>query len=220
MQVIKKIALLFVVALFSNTLFAQPAIGIRGGINYGSVSEPAVIGGVLPDFKNILGINIGIVGEIPINQSLSFQPELAFNQKGFKLQEGLTIDLFKVPLPIGAKVVTRVNYLDLPLLLKYKLGNNAWNAYLTAGPVFSYATGGKLQTKAQVLIDIPITSTDLDLDALGYSRMEVSASLGAGLSLNTGSGSLFFDARYLHGLSDVYDVPLSLIHISEPTRPY
>ncbi|MEM9821932.1 MAG: porin family protein, partial [Bacteroidota bacterium] len=208
MQAIRKIVLLFVVAFYSSQLFAQPAIGIRGGINYGAVAEPAVIGGVLPDFKNIFGWNIGVIGEIPINRSLSFQPELALNQKGFQLREGLNIDLFKIPIPIGASAVTRVNYIDLPLLLKYKLGNQAWNAYLTAGPVFSYATGGQLQTKAQVLFDIPITSTDLDLGALGYSRMEVSASLGAGLSFDTGAGSLFFDARYVRGLTDVYDVPV------------
>ena len=208
MQVIKRIVILAIIALLSLPAFAQPSIGIRGGINYGEVSEPAVIGGILPDFKSILGINLGVVGEIPISSNFSFQPELAFNQKGFKLQEGFNVDIFKIPVPLGAKVVTKVNYIDMPLLAKYKFGNEKMNAYLTAGPVFSYASGGKLQTKAQFLFDIPITSTKLDLDALGYSRFEVSASVGAGLSFNTGSGSLFIDARYIHGLTDVYDVPV------------
>ena len=208
MQVIKRIVTFALIILLSSPLFAQPAIGIRGGINYGSVSEPEIIGGILPDFKSIIGLNLALVGEIPLGNNFSFQPELAYAQKGFKIQEGLNVDLFKIPIPIGAKVVTKVNYMEVPLLAKYRFGSEKVNAYLTAGPVLSYATGGKLQTKAQILFDIPITSTDLDLDALGYQRFDFSASVGAGLSVDTGAGELFVDARYVHGFNNVYDVPL------------
>lgn len=205
---LKKYSIFVFSLLMAVTLQAQTSIGFRAGINYGSVSEPDVIGKIIPDFENIVGTNFALVTEIGITNQFAIQPELTFTQKGFKIKEGIDINLFNIPLPLGVKATTKVNYLEVPLLAKVKFGNDQIQSYLTVGPVLSFAAGGRFKTQAQLLFDIPVIDKKLDLDALGYNRFEFSASVGGGVSVNTGNGSLFVDARYVHGFTDVYDVPV------------
>ena len=208
MDRLKKFLSIVILLVLSMNVMAQTSIGFRGGINVGNVSEPDIIGQILPDFQSIIGSNVAVVVEIGISDHFSFQPELAFTQKGFKLKEGIDINLFKIPLPLGVKATTKVNYVEIPLLAKVKFGNEKMQTYLTAGPVLSYAVGGRFKTQAQILFDIPIIDQKLDLDALGYNQFEIGVSVGGGLSFNTGQGAFFVDARYTHGFTDVYDVPV------------
>lgn len=188
---------------------AQTSIGFRAGFTYANVPEPAAISGIVPDFKFILGKSFAAVADISINDQFSFQPELAYTEKGFAISEGFDLDLFDIPIPLGIKAVTKVNYIEAPLLAKYKFGNEKVGAYLMAGPTLAYATGGRFQTKAQILIDIKLIDQKLDLDNLGYNRFEMGGTLGAGLNFNTNNGGSFFiDARYTKGFTNVYDVPV------------
>jgi len=188
---------------------AQTSIGIRGGITYSNVPEPSAISGIVPDFKFITGKSFAVVADIGINNQFSFQPELAYTEKGFAIREGFDVNLFEVPIPLGVKAITKVNYIEAPLLAKYKFGNEKVGAYLMAGPTLGYATGGRFQTKAQILIDINLIDRKLDLDNLGYERFEVGGTVGAGVNFNTNNGGSFFiDARYTKGFTNVYDVPV------------
>lgn len=188
---------------------AQTSIGFKGGFNYANVPEPSAVSGIVPDFKFVLGKSFAVVADIGVNDQFSFQPELAYTQKGFAIREGFDINLFDVPIPLGVKAVTKVNYIEAPLLAKYKFGNEKVGAYLLAGPTLGYATGGRFQTKAQILVDIKLVDQKLDLDNLGYERFEVGGTLGAGINFNTGNGGSFFiDARYTKGFTNVYDVPI------------
>ncbi|MCB0643939.1 MAG: hypothetical protein KDC44_19965, partial [Phaeodactylibacter sp.] len=67
---------------------------------------------------------------------------------------------------------------------------------------------GKITTRAKVLVEIDLFDTPINLDNIGYERLELGATAGAGVAFNTGGGELFLDARYLHGFTEVYDVPL------------
>ena len=97
----------------------------------------------------------------------------------------------------------------MPVLAKAKFGNEKTNFYVVAGPTFGYATGGSLDTRAKLLIEIDLFKTDINLDAVGYERWEVGGMAGAGVNFNVGNGNnLFFDVRYAHGFSQPYDIPI------------
>ena len=208
MKALPKSLLTFLIAIISTITFAQTSIGFRGGVNFTTISQPDIIKSITPDFKSTIGTNVALVAEIGISENFALQPEIGYSQKGFKIEEGINVDIFNIPVPIGAKVVTKFNYFEAPLLAKFKFGSPQVQAYVVAGPVLSYATGGQLKTKAKILIDIPLTSTNLNLNALGFERFDIGATVGTGLMLHTKGGSIFADVRYTKGFKDVYDIPL------------
>ena len=208
MKVTLQTALAIVITLLSVNLQAQTFIGIRGGINAAGINPPNEISGVSSVLEDIITANIAFVSEFELGEKVSFQPELAYTRKGFKIEQGIDLDLFNVPVPLGVKAVTSFDYLEIPLLLKYNLRGEGINAHVFAGPSMGYAISGKLKTKANFLFEIPISETDLNLDNLGYKRFEVGGVVGAGLSFDAKNGKFFVDARYTHGFTELYDVPV------------
>jgi len=207
MQKSKKVINTVLFALLTFALSAQTSIGIRGGLNFANVPAPSGISNLLPIFKPAKGASVALVTEMGIGKNFAIQPELAYHQKGFALKAGLDFLLFNVDVPLGIKAVTKVNYLEAPILGKYKFGSGKVGGYVVAGPTIGYALNGRFTTKAQVLIDIKITDEKLDLANLGYNRFELGGILGAGVNFKTGNGNLFIDARYARGFTNVYDVP-------------
>ena len=183
MTSLPKFVATLVLAVLTVPMIAQTSIGFRTGIITGSVDAPSAIESITPDFKNIYGTNIALVSEIDITPNFSLQPELMFTQKGFAIREGLDLELFNIDLPSRCQsCTTKVNYVEVPLLAKYKFGGAAVQAYVAAGPSLGYATSGRLKTKAQLILDIPISNTSLNLDNIGYQRMEVGGVFAAGLN--------------------------------------
>lgn len=201
------ILLLCCACFFTHNLQAQHAFGVRFGFNSATVTAPDIISNTI-DFDRATGVNIGVFGEIKVSDFFSFQPELAFIQKGVSIREGFDIKLFDIPLPIGAEAVTKINYLEVPLLAKFSTGGEGVKAYAIVGPSLGYATGGRLKAKANLLIDIPLSNTKYDLDAVGVNRFELGGVLGAGVEFPMGNGALVLDARYQRGFTDVNAVPV------------
>ena len=200
-----------VVFCLAHAATAQTTAGILlGGAShqlivpdfYDAVSE-------LPDLRPVKSVRAGGFVNVPVAGGFSVQPELHFTRKGFKIDESADLKLFDVPLPVGGVAVTRINYVELPVLAKYNFGTGSVSAYLTAGPSVSYATGGRLDTRARVLVEIDLFSTDLNLDAIDYRRTELSGVLGGGVQFKAQNGNTFFvDARYTRGLTQVVDIPV------------
>ncbi len=93
----------------------------------------------------------------------------------------------------------------MPILAKAKVGN----FYFLAGPTFGYAMSGRLETRARALIEFDLFDTKIDLDQVGYERWEIGGMAGAGVSVPVGNGGqIFLDARYSHGFTQAYDIPV------------
>ncbi len=193
-------------ALFS--LKAQISVGLKGGGNFANVNATQSLDNLIPDFQDITTFSVGGVAEIGITDQLAFQPELLYTRKGFGIRQSTDVNLFNIPLPLGVTAETHLDYLELPLLAKVKLGTNNINAFLTAGPTFGYATGGRLLTRANVLLDFTLVDTPINLEAINFQRFEIGGALGAGLEVDTEYGRFFAEARYNHGFSQLYDIPL------------
>lgn len=186
----------------------QVSFGVKGGVNFSNINATRAIDQLTPDFSDIIALNFGGVAEIAFNDQFAVQAELLFQQKGFGVQQGVDVNLFNIPLPLGVTAETRINYLDIPLLAKVKFGNEQFNGFLTAGPTFGYATGGRLLTKANVILDLTLVNTPINLDAINFKRFEVGGAVGGGLSFDSDFGELFIEARYNHGFTELYDIPL------------
>ncbi len=202
-------AIAFVFAL--NMSAQEISFGIKTGVQSANVKVPGFINDIsqIPDFKSITTVNVGAVSEIALHKNFAVQPELNFTQKGFQLNENFDVNLFSLPIPVGATAITKFNYLEMPLLAKAKFGNENANFYLVAGPTFGYTLSGKLDTRAKLLVEVDLFETAIDLDAVGYERWEVGGMAGGGVSIGTGNGSqLFLDVRYSHGFTQPYDIPV------------
>lgn len=194
---------------FSITLSAQVSLGFRTGATWSNVQASEGLDALAPDFKTISGFHVAAVTEIAFGNHFSLQPELAFTRKGFGIREDFGIELFDMPLPVGLRNDTRVNYVELPLLAKYKFGDQNAQFYLMAGPSVGYATKGRLLTRAKLLlIDVKVLDTPINLDAVHYERLEAGAVAGAGVNIRLGGTNLFFDGRYSHSFTQVYDIPV------------
>lgn len=209
-----KIILAIAAFAFSTTFsFAQVSVGAKAGVYTSFLTVTDAVDRISPDIEGLTTASFGLVAEIGIGESFAFQPELLYTTKGFKLTEGLDINLGGFPLPAGVTANTKINYIEMPLLAKYKFGQQAVKFNVTAGPVLSYAANGQLETKTNFILDLNPIKTNIDLDALNYERLEVSASVGAGMAIETNSGQFFADVRYVHGFSDLYNAPVVDLNI-------
>jgi len=201
---------LFAALLLTTTLAlqVQVSIGARVGYQLNNVYTTEGLGAIAPNFLNIDEVNFGLVTEIPVAGGFSFQPELAYTTKGFGLKEGFDAELLGVNLPVSARAETRVRYVEMPLLAKYKFGEEALQAYVAAGPTLSYANSGQIDTYANLLLEVDLGSIPLNLDAINYERFDVGATVALGAQYDFGPVTTFVDARYYRGFSELYDIPL------------
>jgi hypothetical protein len=212
MLIMKKVmnfsAVLFFLGL-ATAVMGQFSLGVKGGMQWVDVKAP-IVDEVeqISDFQAIRTAHFGLVSEYEIADFFAVQPELSYTTKGFKVDEQFDINLFNVPVPLGARAYTRFNYLEMPLLAKAKIGNDVVEGYVLAGPTFGYALNGNIQTRANFLVEIDVFESRIDLDELGYNRFEVGGMAGLGFAVKTNSGKIFADARYSHGFTESYDVPL------------
>lgn len=204
-QNVLTIATLLLTATFS---YAQVSVGAKTGVYTSFLDVTDAAEGLTQNVEGLTTPTFGIVTEIGLGENFAFQPELLYTTKGFKISEGVNINLGGLPIPAGVTARTKINYLEVPLLAKYKFGTEGLRFNIAAGPVVSYAVNGQLDTRANLLFDINPLKTNIDLDALNYERLEVSASIGAGIEYETSGGALFADARYVHGFSDLYNAPV------------
>lgn len=211
MKTIKKIVL-FTLALVSisiTSIYAQNiSIGLRGGITQSNVYYTQLLDQIAPNFSDVTDFSIGAVVEIGISEQFAIQPELGYARKGFGVREGINVDAFGLPIPVGVAAESKFDYIEMPVLAKLKFGGESMKGYIAAGPTVGYALDGRIVTKANALIDIPLGTTPIDLDAINYERFEVGGTVGAGIAWETGVGQLFADVRYNHGFTTLYDIPV------------
>ena len=118
-----------VIAICSITAYAQPAIGVQLGANFGMGQSGGsyFASGLSNDPK--VGLVIGLLADIPVIEKLSFRPELNFIQKGSKYGGAAYLG--------GFSNVTKVtlNYIELPLNVVYKMSLGSINNKLYFGLV-------------------------------------------------------------------------------------
>jgi hypothetical protein len=196
------------IALFTTNIHAnaQVSIGGRFGVTANNVVAPALNNTL--SFNQTYNYSAGVVAEIPLGNWLALQPELNYTTKGFGMDLSKDFKIFDINLPLGVKANTKLQYLEVPLLLKAKFGNESVHGYVTAGPTLGYALAGRLVGTTSLLIDVKVYDAPINLNTNGFNRFEVGGLLGGGVAFETGTGQLFLDARYTRGLTQSYEIPV------------
>jgi len=159
---------------------AQSQIGVRGGV---LISKQDFQNGMLSeDPQSKFGADLALVAEFGIGPVFAIMPEFHWLQKGAKIADitGTIGESSKI-----------FDYFELPLLVKFKFGENA-GFFLLAGPSIGYLFNATDK-------DGDGSTTDINLD--DYKRAELGAHLGAGLKL----GPINVDIRYIIGFSNIAD---------------
>ncbi len=182
---------------------AQFSLGVRGGIISSTAQFSEDLGF---EFDNRLGALGGVVAEIRFNEGFAIQPELNYVQRGWQ-----STFLISIPNLYTAETVTktRINYVELPILLKAGFNLGPARLDLLAGPSFSKAISGKndVTTTTTFLAgdkDVDKTSTDLEFDN-DIKKNDLNAQLGLSLSFGSSNNRLFVDGRYLYGIANIND---------------
>ena len=202
-------ALLVIGALMTHTALSQVEFGAKAGATFSDMTVDGLnFGTNFLEPKMIAGLATGVYSEIPLGSGFYFAPELNYAQKGFKVQESTTMNVFGFAMPFGAEATTRFHYIDMPMILKYKLSQGSVQPYIKAGPTFGYAVSGTVTTRINSIIDIKVAEINLNPQGDLYNAFEIGGVIGAGIEIPTASGKFFVDASFSHGFSDVLDEPV------------
>src|SRR5687767_241264 len=148
--------LIFALVLLSSfqMINAQTNITVFGSVGRSDiqVSGIGVLDIVDPFIKPITQYTAGIQYERELNPNFSFVTGGQYTTRGFGIRENFNIDLFGVDLPLGARIETRLQYLEVPAMLKYKIGEGGVTPYVKAGASAAYAIDGKIQPKVDAII--------------------------------------------------------------------
>jgi hypothetical protein len=159
---------LFVFMSFFGSSFAQVKWEVKAGLNYSNITAKDRDGNEA-NTSSVPGIYLVLGAGIPLSSQFSVQPSLVYAGRGFK-QEGSS------HIGWGEDFEARVSYLELPVDLLYSPKIGPGNLLLAAGPYLGYGTGGKWETKGDVLIG------DIMIEGKGDVAFQNDSSYGADMN--------------------------------------
>lgn len=174
----RKLCFFLCALLLANAAFAQFSLGVKAGANLTKVDGRSF----KDEFRT--GYHIGGFAEIGLGGKLGIQPEVLFNQLQTKVDNTFE-EVYREALDASTRDI-KLNYLSIPLLLTYKLGNNL---SLQAGPQY----GILLDQDKNLIENGKDAFKNGDFSMLGGAQLKIS--------------KLRFTGRYFVGLSDIRNVP-------------
>lgn len=184
------------VFFLTNDVIAQASFGFRGGFNAAYITDfPAEISETDIQKEFMHGKYATFFFEILATSMFSIQPELSYLQKGGRIE-------FRDYEDAGFKV--KLDYLELPLLAKLRMGSGPMTGYFIAGPSVGYALRGETQVEYDEIEDEDtyIFDNSYGDDGRKDNRWDFSAVAGLGLQYKLGPGNLLLDARTVIDLND------------------
>jgi Outer membrane protein beta-barrel domain len=154
------------VLFLSNNNYAQIFLGVQGGL-----SIPNISGGtneISQGYTSRSAPNIGIFMEYQLSNNFSIQPEINYDGQGGQrngLQPITNSEL--PPNPNGPyyyadfKNVSILNYLEIPVLLKYAFGGESIRFQVNLGPYVGFLLNAKEESSGTSLIYIDKNRTPL-----------------------------------------------------------
>jgi hypothetical protein len=179
----KRISVVFIamLVLVAIPATAQHRIGFIGGLNLANVSVDPEETGI--EYSNRTAFGGGGVLDLRLAENIALQLEPMFLQKGTKVTDG------------SDEVKVKLSYIEVPVLLKFMLGQSPTRPYIMAGPSAGFRLSAKVSNGGEIDIKDVIKSTDFGLD------------FGAGISFPAGNNAIFVEGRYGLGLSNINDDP-------------
>ena len=188
--------LLFISIAFVAFHFTSVAQGTRFGVTAGAAfsNYDVKIDGSSSADKSFTGPVVGVLVNIPISTTFSFQPAVNYLQKGVKndtTADGVTLTAKRT-----------VNNLEIPLNFVLNTSGDNGHFFVGAGPTFAFAISGKDKVTDgtnSLSANLKFGSTSDD-DLRG---LDIGANFMAGYCFKNG---LMFSANYNAGLNNLMPV--------------
>lgn len=174
-----KLLSLAIVLLMSQAMMAQFHIGIKAGANISKIEGKS--------FKDEFryGYHLGGFMEIPLGKSFQVQPELLFNQYSTTVDSNFK-HVYQNVFNSTYQSNVKLNYLSIPLLLRYKLIGNFLS--IEAGPQYSIL----MQHNKTLLQNGQDAFKSGDFAMIGGAQAKL--------------GPIRLTGRYVVGLSNINDI--------------
>ena len=187
-------ATLLATAAVSSAQAQNVRLGLRAGANYSNLA-----GNIQNEntYNNKIGFLGGVMLNVPVlaDGLLSVQPEVLYSQKGF---ENKPTEYSSVLGKQKREGQVNYNYLDVPVLLKFK----ASGFIAEAGPQYSYLLTANNKTKTTTTPSFgspTVSEAQNKTDVSGLNRNELGYLAGVGYEAENG---LSLSLRYTGAFSD------------------
>ncbi len=187
-----EIALFIVGILFTSLIYAQNEIGF--GVNVGGTYSKFRGNKLIESADAKIDFLIGVSFEYYLKENLSIKTNLNYERKSYT-NKSFGIDEFGLTIN-EVKITTNFDYISLPILIKYKLGNSN-QFFVNGGPFLGYLLNNK--SKASGYPDDETISLNKKLD--------IGLSFGIGKKFNLNDkNNLNIEIRENLGLINISDV--------------
>ncbi|HOZ62361.1 MAG TPA: porin family protein [Smithellaceae bacterium] len=191
-----KVLFAAVVLFLNNSVFAQNSIGLRGGYSISTLKNyPLEQGNMEVEEGLTYGNFNAILFEFGITPLFAIQPEINYLEKGGIIRSKGSSDF---------KFTLRMNYLEAPVLAKFRLGSGPLKGYVIAGPSVGYAIDGKSKVTTGEIKEAERVRFDNTFGADGRkdNRIDLSGVVGGGVQYKLGPGSILLDTRATYDFND------------------
>lgn len=179
----------------------QTQLGVIAGLNLANISlDPS--DGV--DLSNRTAFGVGAVAAFPLSPMFAIQLEPTYMQKGAGADFTEGNEKYETTI--------KADYIDVPVMAKISFGESTTKPYIMAGPYIGFLLSAK-QKLDKATVDgqdvtdqIPSSEREQDIKDFVKST-DFGLNFGAGVSFPMGNNSLFLEAQYSLGLSDINDDP-------------
>lgn len=201
---------------------ARISIGQRLGASYTSIlfqaSLPEEQERVVDGAEPWSGMATAVVVSVRLNEHFSLQPELAFTQRGWRAQWH--------PRTTDRNDRLRMNYLELPFLVRYAHGHGELRPFALAGLVFARGVGGydiiyrgRLRNGVELAYPWPMSFGDRPGSGQ-YVKYDWAYTLGLGVSWKRERSEIFVDLRYQPSVTDFVEDWNSILYSNEVTAKH
>lgn len=159
-------------------------IGIKGGISLSNADVTVL--NIERASDNIIGMQVGVVGEAKLFPAIYVNSGLLFTQKGFSNNINVSV----------ASGHIRINYLEVPLNLAFKVGAGPLTLFAQAGPYIGYGISAKNVFDDSSNEPVKIEFGD---GTFNLKRLDYGASIGAGVEMSV----LQVGANYSFGMDNI-----------------
>jgi hypothetical protein len=218
----KRILIIILIFFLNQYANGQVYVGLSSGV---SISKLRVYDGSnainSPKCKKLIGFDIDASILFKLNKYIAIQSGLSYLNMGTKIDGSQSLyrtidqaDPIYQSLIREGDVKYRLDYLSLPLTINFTIPLNKYSVYVKAGGYISSLLYGTSKGKESAFKRI------LNFDNERLNTFDWGGIIGIGATRNIGKGYLFFDAKYMIGLSNLnksnyqYSLPFGMNEIN------
>lgn len=211
----KKLLLIAALLQWSTYSNGQISIGLKTGPSLTKLAfvTDGTYGGTT--IKYSPGMGYFFAGEVAFTLSEKFV--LAAEIQHTSISSTIKFSEQDPPYSYTEKDLLKMQYLQLPVTLRYTLGTGSWSSYILLGPTIGYLTSLTVNSDYQETDGISTYNETFNYSVSGkewklYSRVGVNATTGFGINKELGPGFLNIELRYNHNFTDLQRGPGSITY--------